>query len=232
MGRSRKSDEAKKADLAARRRKRARGPGNRLSKALQEFGFSQTQAAVRTQIPQGKISAIISGERPISADELTAIGKKLGIPPDYILGLTDTLIRLGESRPRAELAADVARFVANDADLSSLSKSVADVARGDIDGEALLRFLVKAQTNELMSEAAAYEAMIAMADLMNAMSPAEADHLKDAASIAAKYLFESRPLGPIAAVRGSPSGFRSWYEIRQVGLMRVAFVKRKKNGPG
>lgn len=87
-----------------------RDDGERLNAALQLLGLSQAEAARRSGVRQGWLNDIANGHRPIGREDLRRLGRA-GIPPDYVLGLTDTLVSPGESRTRAHIEQDLARAV-------------------------------------------------------------------------------------------------------------------------
>jgi transcriptional regulator with XRE-family HTH domain len=116
--------------------------GDRIRDALNQLGLSQTDAATRSGIAQGRLSELISGKRAVQTDQLRKLGK-IGVPPDYVLGLTDVFVPARQTRPRAELAADVAAFVSSRVNWAAITIEPEHV-RQWIDGRALLESIADA----------------------------------------------------------------------------------------
>lgn len=76
--------------LTVNERRNIKHDGDRLRDALDKLGLSQKEVAERTGIRQGSISEIIHGGRALGREDLRRLGKA-GIPPSYLLGLTDTV---------------------------------------------------------------------------------------------------------------------------------------------
>lgn len=86
--------------------------GERLGHVLRGLGLSQADAARNTGIHQGSLNAMVNGVRDINREDLRKLGE-IGIPPDYLLGLTNEIVPPGQSRTQAQLEDDLARTVWN-----------------------------------------------------------------------------------------------------------------------
>ncbi|MDR1310618.1 MAG: HigA family addiction module antidote protein [Burkholderiaceae bacterium] len=71
----------------ATRNKMAIHPGVFLSEILDEIGVSQAEFARRIGISRMRISHIINGQRPITAEMAHLIGKAFGQTPQYWMNL-------------------------------------------------------------------------------------------------------------------------------------------------
>jgi transcriptional regulator with XRE-family HTH domain len=80
--------------------------GERLNKALQELKLTQKHAAQRSGVNQGTLNHFVNGKRSVTVEDLRKLGK-IGIPPDYVLGLTEKLLPPGQSRSHSELVTDL-----------------------------------------------------------------------------------------------------------------------------
>lgn len=87
--------------------KRRKADGERLNAALQLLDWTQAAAARRSGIRQGAINEMVNGSRHINREDLRRLGKA-GIPPDFLLGLADTMVPVGATRAVADLHGDLA----------------------------------------------------------------------------------------------------------------------------
>lgn len=61
----------------------------RLKEIVKEKGWTQKRIAEECGYTQQYISYLLNGTKPIGVDCATAIGKVLGVNPDYILGISE-----------------------------------------------------------------------------------------------------------------------------------------------
>ena len=62
-------------------------PGEHLADILRELGVSQRRLAEAVSVPPARISQIVCGRRPITADIALRIGRALRTTPDFRLDL-------------------------------------------------------------------------------------------------------------------------------------------------
>lgn len=98
--------------VLGKKHEQRRADGDRLRSALEFLKLSQTAAAKRADLKQGNLSSIISGERDLDRKTLRRL-YEIGIPCDYLLGLTDKLVLRGETQTAAELADELVAAVWN-----------------------------------------------------------------------------------------------------------------------
>jgi transcriptional regulator with XRE-family HTH domain len=77
--------------------------GSKLKEARRLAGLSQDQVAKMISIPRPSVSEIESGNRRVSADELTTLCEIYDVSPDWVVGNSASTI--SKDNPRLELAA-------------------------------------------------------------------------------------------------------------------------------
>ena len=87
-----------------------REDGRRLKEALNRLGWSQTVAARKSGVPQGRLTELVSGARGIVREDLRRLAKA-GIPADYVLGTAATFTPIGDVRDQNALEEDLARTI-------------------------------------------------------------------------------------------------------------------------
>lgn len=87
-------------------------PGEFLAETLQELGISQARFARAIGVSPMRISHVVNGTRPISAELALRIGRALGQSPQYWLNLQTMYdLKVAEAAIGEKLA-DVAELVA------------------------------------------------------------------------------------------------------------------------
>lgn len=87
-------------------------PGEFLAETLQELGISQARFARAIGVSPMRISHVVNGTRPVSAELALRIGRALGQSPQYWLNLQTMYdLKVAEAAIGEELA-DVADLVA------------------------------------------------------------------------------------------------------------------------
>jgi addiction module HigA family antidote len=80
---------------------------------MKPLGISINQLARDIAVPPGRISAIVNGQRAISADTALRLGKYFGVSPEVWVGLQgDYDLRIAQRTVGAELEKRVHRHVA------------------------------------------------------------------------------------------------------------------------
>jgi len=77
-------------------------PGEFLAETLEELGFSQAALARRLGVTPMRISHVIKGTRPITADLALRLSKALGTTPEYWLNLQSTYDLKATAASRAD----------------------------------------------------------------------------------------------------------------------------------
>ncbi len=87
-------------------------PGEFLAETLQELGISQGRFARAIGVSPMRVSHVVNGTRPVSAELALRIGRALGQSPQYWLNLQTTYdLKIAESAIGAKLA-EVTELVA------------------------------------------------------------------------------------------------------------------------
>ncbi len=88
-------------------------PGEILAKEfLEPLGVTPYQLAKRIHVPVGRITAILRGERAITADTATRLGIFFGVQPQWFLNLQSFYDLSLQSRHLDEIRAQVKPLVA------------------------------------------------------------------------------------------------------------------------
>ena len=88
-------------------------PGAYLREQLQEMGLSQSRLARETGVPAMRISYIVRGKRPITAELALRLGRYFGQSPRYWLNLQSRYeMDMAEDRHGEQVARQVRPFTA------------------------------------------------------------------------------------------------------------------------
>ncbi len=87
-------------------------PGEFLAETLQELGMSQARFARAIGVSPMRISHVVNGTRPVSAELALRIGRALGQSPQYWLNLQTMYDLKVAEAALGEKLADVAELVA------------------------------------------------------------------------------------------------------------------------
>jgi antitoxin HigA-1 len=80
-------------------------PGEHLAEELAELGVSATSLARQLKVPANRITAIINGERGVTADTALRLAHWFGTSPQFWLNLQQMYeLRLAEAAAGAEIA--------------------------------------------------------------------------------------------------------------------------------
>jgi|GEM_PF-4032262 len=160
--------------------------GDRLREALNVKALSQNAVARLTKIRQGTLSAIIIGERALSRENLRALGDKLRISADYLLGFPDApVLRGGVAKPRdleELLRVQVVNRVAGKAIGDEWMEPI--LADMIADGSVLLDSVTARVTEELEAVTkwlAHYHRLLVALDALGPDAPREATQFLEAA---------------------------------------------------
>lgn len=102
--------------------------GSRLKEARRLAGLSQDQVAKMINIPRPSVSEFESGNRRVSADELTSLCEIYDVSTDWVVGNSASTI--SKDDPRLELAARELSKLKDD-DLDRLLKVMAAMRTND-----------------------------------------------------------------------------------------------------
>ena len=82
-------------------------PGEQLAEELRELGVSAAELARQIDVPVNRVTAILNGQRGVTADTALRLGHWFGTSPEFWLNL-QTLYEL--RRARAEVGEQVKRL--------------------------------------------------------------------------------------------------------------------------
>lgn len=159
-----------------RRDARRKDDGARLNEALRALGWTQAEAAKRSDIPQGHLNEMLNGVRDINREDLRRLGNA-GIPPEFLLGLTATMTPVGMTRPLAELHRDLAAWLAHEL-LTNTSVPEPWLRAGmasRIDGEGALAELRRIGRDQVADIASYHRRAIKLAQAMPGILNANLD---------------------------------------------------------
>ena len=83
-------------------------PGEHLQEYLDDYGWSARELARRLAVPHNRVSAILGGDRAITADTALRLGRLFGSSPEFWLNLQ---MRYDLERSRAAAAVRIEREV-------------------------------------------------------------------------------------------------------------------------
>lgn len=79
-------------------------PGEHLAEALEELGMSAAEFARQIAVPTNRITAILNGQRAVSADTALRLGHWFGTSAEFWLNLQKLYeLRLAEQEKGAEI---------------------------------------------------------------------------------------------------------------------------------
>lgn len=79
-------------------------PGEHLAEELQQLGLSAAEFARQIDVPTNRITAIINGQRSVSADTALRLGHWFGTTPEFWLNLQKTYeLRLAQQQVGASI---------------------------------------------------------------------------------------------------------------------------------
>ncbi|MGV3709659.1 MAG: helix-turn-helix domain-containing protein [Gemmatimonas sp.] len=139
-----------KRDIATQA-KRRRAEGERLQQALGILGISQAEAVRRSGVSY--VNDIANGQADASHEALRKLGR-IGVSPEFILGLTDEHISPGQSRTTKSLERDLAAAAVQylDATFPPTGLKIAADRRWAVLGDRLLAKVLERVHDEAQRE--------------------------------------------------------------------------------
>lgn len=171
--------------------------GKRIGDALRLLGLGHehAKAARKAGVSPKRLNNLINGSHLPTREELRAFGKRLGISPEYILGLVSELRAPGETRTVRDLRDDLASHIERElaAELPPMIENAIELHRWRVWGEAALAAALVAMKNEAHRELARVRDNAIMTQQVHALSvsveqlhaamEAVSDHAGNVASI-------------------------------------------------